>query len=71
MSETDARKRAQLASAARRKLDNLHMFVSPTRLAVHNLPKTLTDAQLKAICLQACNDVDARVIEVCDGVDSP
>ena len=34
MSEEDATKRAALLSLTKQKLKNLHMFVSPTRLAV-------------------------------------
>lgn len=48
----DAAKRAQLANAARKKLANLHMFVSPLRIVVHNLPHSLSDVELRKICKQ-------------------
>uniref|UniRef100_A0A914WZY8 RRM domain-containing protein n=2 Tax=Plectus sambesii TaxID=2011161 RepID=A0A914WZY8_9BILA len=63
MSEADAKKRANLELAARNKIKNLHMFVSPTRLVVHNLPPSVTDKRLKSICFLASNDVDAKIIE--------
>ncbi|EFO26863.1 hypothetical protein LOAG_01611, partial [Loa loa] len=63
MSETDADKRARLAVAARQKLKNLHMFVSPTRLVVHNLPKSLTDKAFRSMCFIAAGNPDARITE--------
>ena len=33
----------------RRMLKNLHIFVSPTRLCINNLPKTVTDKKLGKI----------------------
>uniref|UniRef100_W6NG57 RNA recognition motif domain containing protein n=1 Tax=Haemonchus contortus TaxID=6289 RepID=W6NG57_HAECO len=53
MSSEDARKRQRLAESSRRKLENLHMFISPTRLMVHNLPSSMTDGKLREICLEA------------------
>lgn len=55
----------QLEMAARDKIKNLHMFVSPTRLVVHNLPPSVNDKQLKSLCFTATNDVDAKIVEVC------
>ncbi|VDK84725.1 unnamed protein product [Litomosoides sigmodontis] len=63
MSEADAEKRARLAVAARQKLKNLHMFVSPTRLVIHNLPKSLTDKALRSICFIAAGNPDAKINE--------
>ncbi|EYC07786.1 hypothetical protein Y032_0069g394 [Ancylostoma ceylanicum] len=53
MSPEDATKRQRLAEVSRKKLENLHMFVSPTRLMIHNLPLTMTDEKLKQICRNA------------------
>ncbi|RCN33856.1 hypothetical protein ANCCAN_20309 [Ancylostoma caninum] len=53
MSSEDAAKRQRLAEVSRKKLENLHMFVSPTRLMIHNLPLTMTDETLKQICRNA------------------
>ncbi|CAG9539366.1 unnamed protein product [Cercopithifilaria johnstoni] len=63
MSETDASKRTRLAVAARQKLKNLHMFVSPTRLVVHNLPKSLTDKAFRSMCFIAAGNPDAKINE--------
>ncbi|PAV88073.1 hypothetical protein WR25_09090 [Diploscapter pachys] len=53
MSEGDAAKRKQLTLAAKKKLENLTMFVSPLRLMVHNLPQKVDDAKLRQICQNA------------------
>lgn len=53
MSENDAKSREKLVLAAKNKLKNLLMFVSPTRLVVHNIPFPLKDAELKLTCAQS------------------
>ncbi|KJH45258.1 hypothetical protein DICVIV_08712 [Dictyocaulus viviparus] len=53
MSKEDATKRQRLAEVSRKKLSNLHMFVSPTRLLIHNLPLSMTDEALRKICREA------------------
>ncbi|KAK6032827.1 hypothetical protein OSTOST_00984 [Ostertagia ostertagi] len=53
MSSEDAAKRQRLAELSRKKLENLHMFVSPTRLMLHNLPSSVTDDKLRQICREA------------------
>ncbi|MFH4980841.1 hypothetical protein AB6A40_007550 [Gnathostoma spinigerum] len=63
MSESDAEKRIRIALAAKEKLKNLHMFVSPTRLVIHNLPLNLTDRQLRSLCFLAAGNVDAQIKE--------
>uniref|UniRef100_F1KXM3 RNA-binding protein 28 n=1 Tax=Ascaris suum TaxID=6253 RepID=F1KXM3_ASCSU len=63
MSEMDAKKRAKLALAAKAKLRNLHMFVSPLRLVVHNLPTSLTDKALRSLCFLAAGNPDAKITE--------
>lgn len=43
---------------------NMFRFVSPTRLVVHNLPKSLDDKKLKSICFLAAGNPDAVISEV-------
>ncbi|KAK6041043.1 hypothetical protein COOONC_21452 [Cooperia oncophora] len=57
MSSEDSSKRQRLAELSRKKLENLHMFVSPTRLMIHNLPLSLTDEKLKQICREAAGQL--------------
>ena len=57
----------QLELSAREKIKNLHMFVSPNRLIVHNLPKSVTDRQLRSICFMAAGECDAKITEVVYG----
>uniref|UniRef100_A0A0N5ATW9 RNA-binding protein 28 n=1 Tax=Syphacia muris TaxID=451379 RepID=A0A0N5ATW9_9BILA len=63
MSETDAAKREKMLAAAKKKLNNLHMFVSPTRLVIHNLPLGLSDKKLRSICFLAAGNPDGKIIE--------
>ncbi|VDM96442.1 unnamed protein product [Thelazia callipaeda] len=63
MSKSDTDKRARLIISARKKLKNLHMFVSPTRLVVHNLPKSMTDKAFKSMCFIASSNPDAKITE--------
>ena len=61
MSASDARRREQIDVANRKKLtSNLHVFVSPTRLVVHNLPRTLTDKELLRIVTESVPDATVR-----------
>ncbi|KAE9412993.1 hypothetical protein Angca_009393 [Angiostrongylus cantonensis] len=59
MSAEDATKRQRLAELSRKKLQNLHMFVSPTRLMIHNLPMSMTDEELKKLCRTAVGELAA------------
>ncbi|KAH7722770.1 Protein RBM-28 [Aphelenchoides avenae] len=63
MSDEDAEKRARLAEMARTKLKNLHMFVSPNRLAIHNIPFSMSVQELRSACMLATKNVDAEVTE--------
>ncbi|KHJ80625.1 hypothetical protein OESDEN_19698 [Oesophagostomum dentatum] len=63
MSSEDAAKRQRLAEVSRKKLENLHMFVSPTRLMIHNLPMSMTEEKLKQICRDATGT--AAIISEC------
>ena len=64
MTDADVAKRTKLESIKRLKLKNINIFVSPTRLAIHNLPKAVDDKKLKAALLTAAGDKKAKVIEV-------
>uniref|UniRef100_UPI00398F5F3F RNA-binding protein 28 isoform X2 n=1 Tax=Pristiophorus japonicus TaxID=55135 RepID=UPI00398F5F3F len=63
MSATDITKRTRFEELKRQKLKGVNIFVSPTRLCVHNIPKSVTDQQLRALCLQAAGTKGVRVKE--------
>ncbi|KAH9373374.1 hypothetical protein HPB48_018427 [Haemaphysalis longicornis] len=52
VSSQDMAKRAKLQARKRKLLANLHYFVSPTRLSVHNLPPSVDDKKLRALFQQ-------------------
>ncbi|XP_055333954.1 RNA-binding protein 28-like [Paramacrobiotus metropolitanus] len=64
MSQNDARKRSALDNKKQDTLKNLNMFVSPTRLSVHNIPKNVSDKQLKRLFTKAAN-LPFRSIKKC------
>ncbi|CAL8263648.1 unnamed protein product [Merluccius merluccius] len=51
--EADMVKRTRFEEVKRAKLRDINVYVSKTRLCVHNLPKSVDNQKLKAICLQA------------------
>ncbi|XP_078139213.1 RNA-binding protein 28 isoform X2 [Centroberyx gerrardi] len=51
--EADMAKRVRFEEVKRTKLRDINVFVSKTRLCVHNLPKSVDNKKLKALCLQA------------------
>uniref|UniRef100_UPI00358FEA82 RNA-binding protein 28-like n=1 Tax=Myxine glutinosa TaxID=7769 RepID=UPI00358FEA82 len=55
LSEADLAKRARFEQMNRKRLRNLNIFVSRTRLCIHNIPKSVDDRQLKQIFIQAAN----------------
>ncbi|XP_018495264.2 RNA-binding protein 28 [Galendromus occidentalis] len=61
-SEHDIRVRAKLEANKKKSLKNLHNFVSPTRLCIHNLPPTCDDRQLRRI-FAAAVDRSAKITE--------
>ncbi|XP_078091861.1 RNA-binding protein 28 [Mustelus asterias] len=63
MSASDVTKRTRFDELKRLRLKDVNIFVSPTRLCVHNLPKSLTDQQLRKLCLQAVGSKGVRVKE--------
>ena len=54
----------QLETVKRQKLKNPNIFVSSTRLSVHNIPVNVDEKQLKKVFLKACGDKTALVNEV-------
>ncbi|XP_078275721.1 RNA-binding protein 28 [Rhinoraja longicauda] len=63
MSASDMTKRMRFEELKRHKLKDVNIFVSPTRLCVHNVPKSVTDQQLRKLCLQAAGAKEARIKE--------
>ncbi|XP_061825539.1 RNA-binding protein 28 [Nerophis lumbriciformis] len=51
--EADMIKRARFEEIKKKKLQVLSVFVSKNRLCVHNLPKSVDNKKLRALCLQA------------------
>lgn len=49
VSVSDMNKRAALNSTKKQLLKNLSIFVSPTRLCIHNLPVKITDKALRKL----------------------
>lgn len=54
----------QLESIFRQKLKDPQVFISPTRLCVHNLPGSIDDAKLKKLILEHLADPSVRINEV-------
>ncbi|XP_062839534.1 RNA-binding protein 28 isoform X2 [Anolis carolinensis] len=53
LSDADLAKRARFEELKRQKLKDQNIFVSRTRLCVHNLPKSVDDVRLRALMLRA------------------
>ncbi|CAL8376181.1 unnamed protein product [Arctogadus glacialis] len=51
--EADMVKRTRFEEVKRSKLRDINVYVSKTRLCVHNLPKSVDNAKLKDVCFQA------------------
>lgn len=62
--ENDLRKRQQLEDVKKQKLKDPIHFISTTRLTVHNLPKTVDDAQLRKLVLQRLKDAQIPMKDV-------
>ncbi|XP_076119315.1 RNA-binding protein 28 isoform X2 [Alosa pseudoharengus] len=63
--ETDMVKRARFEDLKRAKLRDLNIFVSKTRLCVHNLPKSVDQKRLRGLCIQAAGGGKAVWITEC------
>ncbi|XP_069765682.1 RNA-binding protein 28 isoform X2 [Narcine bancroftii] len=63
VSASDMTKRMRFEELKRHKLKDVNIFVSPTRLCIHNIPKSVTDQQLWKLCSQAAGSKEARIKE--------
>ena len=63
MSDHDQKKRATLLQQVKNKLKLTTMFVSPTRLVIHNIPFSIRDEELRTMCLESCHNQKARINE--------
>ncbi|KAF3688901.1 RNA-binding protein 28 RNA-binding motif protein 28 [Channa argus] len=63
--ETDMIKRTRFEEIKRAKLRDINVFVSKTRLCVHNLPKSVDNKKLKALCLEAVKEAKSVRITEC------
>ncbi|KAM9377195.1 RNA-binding protein 28 [Pholidichthys leucotaenia] len=63
--EADMAKRTRFEQIKRAKLRDIHVFVSKTRLCVHNLPKSVDNKKLRALCLQAVKGAKGARITEC------
>ncbi|XP_069567255.1 RNA-binding protein 28 isoform X1 [Brachyistius frenatus] len=63
--EADMTKRTRFEEIKRAKLRDISVFVSKTRLCVHNLPKSVDNRKLKTLCLQAVKGVKGVRIPEC------
>ena len=64
LSEAYLNKRLKLENVKKEKLKNLSIFVSGTRLAVHNLPKAVDDKALRELARKAAKDKNTKITEV-------
>ncbi|KAJ3596566.1 hypothetical protein NHX12_002971 [Muraenolepis orangiensis] len=63
--EADMVKRTRFEEVKRAKLRDINVYVSKTRLCVHNLPKSVDDKKLKTICFQTLKGSKAVRITEC------
>ncbi|XP_075875248.1 RNA-binding protein 28 isoform X3 [Nelusetta ayraudi] len=64
VSEADKAKRARFEDLKRTKLRDINVYVSKTRLCVHNLPKFVDNKKLRAVCLAAVKETKGvRIVE--------
>ena len=49
----------------RMKLKNIDVYVSSTRICVHNLPTNVTDDRLRKLLRQIVDEPSVRITEVC------
>ncbi|KAM8973416.1 RNA-binding protein 28 isoform 2-T2 [Pelodytes ibericus] len=65
LSAEDLAKRARFAEVKRQKLKFQHIFVSKTRLCVHNIPKSVDDKKLRQLFLTAVGGGQSVKIKEC------
>ncbi|XP_064417189.1 RNA-binding protein 28 [Latimeria chalumnae] len=65
LSAADLAKRARFEEVNRQKLKDIHVFVSKTRLCVHNLPRAVDNKQLRALLLKSAGGGKGVRIKEC------
>ncbi|KAM3925318.1 RNA-binding protein 28 [Leptodactylus fuscus] len=65
VSSEDMAKRNRFAEVKRQKLRNQNIFISKTRLCVHNIPKSVDDKQLRQLFLKAAGGGRSVKIKEC------
>ncbi|XP_016099306.1 RNA-binding protein 28-like [Sinocyclocheilus grahami] len=63
VSETDLAKRTRFEELKRSKLKDMNIYVSKTRLCVHNLPKNVDQQKLQKLCLSAAGGKGVCITE--------
>ncbi|KAF4101199.1 RNA-binding protein 28 [Onychostoma macrolepis] len=63
VSETDLAKRTRFEELKRAKLKDINVYVSKTRLCVHNLPKNVDQQKLQKFCLSAAGGKGVHITE--------
>ncbi|XP_036963993.1 RNA-binding protein 28 [Acanthopagrus latus] len=63
--EADMIKRTRFEELKRAKLRDMNVYVSKTRLCIHNLPKSVDNKKLRALCLEAVKDQKGVRITEC------
>ncbi|XP_026142984.1 RNA-binding protein 28-like isoform X1 [Carassius auratus] len=63
VSETDLAKRTRFEELKRAKLKDMNIYVSKTRLCVHNLPKNVDQQKLQKLCVSAAGGKGLRITE--------
>uniref|UniRef100_A0A8C1I834 RNA binding motif protein 28 n=1 Tax=Cyprinus carpio TaxID=7962 RepID=A0A8C1I834_CYPCA len=63
VSETDLAKRTRFEELKRAKLKDMNVYVSKTRLCVHNLPKIVDQQKLQKLCFSAAGGKGVRINE--------
>lgn len=62
LSKSDVTKRSKIETVKRAKIKNMYIFVSKTRLVVHNLPMSCNDQKLKELFRSAVKAKDGVLI---------
>ncbi|XP_070189565.1 RNA-binding protein 28-like isoform X2 [Littorina saxatilis] len=63
LSQEDIKKRMKVEQVKREKLKNMNIFVSSTRLCVHNLPTKVNENELRKIMKQTVDDPAMKMTE--------
>lgn len=63
ISQEDMTKRMRIEQMKRERLKNQNIFVSSTRLCVHNIPTKVDEKELRQVLLNAAEDPQAKITE--------